>query len=242
MNMNGVAGANGSGIFDSSGGSSGFINSSLGTAVGSSAGGASGDSVGTTANAAGTVAGLGTTKFAGSTIADGSGGFGGGLSPVGFNSVTTTIPGVAILGGRGGSKKGGSSGGGFTPPTTSTVVTPFSTGPTGGFGSGVGTLTISNTADGTVMGMEATGTSSVTGNAKTFGGGQGQSTNYFGSAGGLGSGVGTGAGTAGGTTKNDITNGIFAGVGTATGNFNNAGSGLFGAAGALSFPGSTPTI
>jgi hypothetical protein len=92
------------------------------------------------------------------------------------------------------------------------------------------------------MGAMADGTSSVTGNAKTFGGGTGNGVNFFGSAGGLGSGLGTGTGTAGGTTKNDGTNGIFAGVGTATGNFNNAGSGLFGAAGALSFPGSTPTI
>jgi hypothetical protein len=53
--------------------------------------------------------------------------FGGGFSPVQFNTYTIKIPGVATMG----KSKGRPS---LTLPTTTTVVVPVSTGPTGGFG------------------------------------------------------------------------------------------------------------
>jgi hypothetical protein len=64
----------------------------------------------------------------------------------------------------------------------------------------------------------------------------GMSTNYFGTAGGLGSGASTGAATGVGTTKLDLIGGTFTGTGGAVGNFNNQGSGIFGTNGVLAFP------
>jgi hypothetical protein len=76
------------------------------------------------------------------------------------------------------------------------------------------------------------------GEATTFGGGMGSASNFFGTAGGLGSGAGTGTGAAAaaGNTKFDLTNGIFTVTGGAAGNFDNQGFGIFGTTGALAIP------
>jgi hypothetical protein len=222
----------GSGEFTSTSGSSGFIDSTFGSAVGSAAGGGTGSNAGTVGIVFG---GTGVLSFDGTTTSSGGGGFGAGLSPVAFNTVTTQVPGAAFAIKKS-SKKGGSSSG-FAPSTFTTVVTPFSTGPTGGFGTGSGALDIKSTTTGTLLGetamMVTIGTGSSGGEATNFGGGMGSATNYFGSVGGLGSGAGTSAAAASGTTKFDDTNGIFTGTGFATGNFNNQGAGIIGTNGVL---------
>jgi hypothetical protein len=173
---------------------------------------------------------MGDSTFTGATSSTGTGGFGAGFSPVGFNTQTVTIPGVAT---SGGGKKGKTT---ISAPTTMTTVTPYSTGPSGGFGSGSGELNISGMAAGTMAAGTGYSTGTSTGTADNFGGGTGGAGNYFGSAGGTGSGAGSGTGVGGGSTKVD-TAGVFTGTGTATGNFNNGGSGIFGATGAIGFPG-----
>jgi hypothetical protein len=223
----GAADASGSGEFTVTSGSSGFVDTVFGSAVGSAAGGGTGSQAG---NAAITMGGVGIIKFDGTTSSSGTGGFGAGFSPVQFNTVTTEIPGSAITI-PGSPKKGGSSGG-FSPPTFITTVVPVSTGPTGGFGSGNGAIDITSTTTGTLMANEITdtsiGTGSSVGKATSFGGGMGSATNYFGTAGGLGSGAATGAAATAGSTKFDMVNGIFTGASDATSNFGNQGSGIFG--------------
>jgi hypothetical protein len=220
----GVSNAIGTGTFDTTSGSSGFIDTALGSALGMSAGGATGSQIGgATANT-----GIGTISFDGLTSANGGGGFGAGVNPVQFNPVTSTIPGVGV---SGGSKKGGA----FSAPTTVTNFVPSLTGPTGGFGFGNGNLDITSGSTGTLNMGTIPGTGSSVGTASNFGGGSGSGTNLFGTAGGLGSGAGTGGATGAGSTNLDGTNGIFTGLGTSTGNFANQGSGLFGASGSLSF-------
>jgi hypothetical protein len=230
----GVADGTGSGEFTSTSGSSGFIDTVFGSAQGSSAAGATGSQAG---NVGITLGGLGTLTFDGTTTSSGEGSFGAGLSPVQFNTVVTEVPGTAI---PETSSKGGSTGGGVTPSTFITTVVPVSTGPTGGFGAGSGALDIASTTTGTLMttGADnvASGVGSSGGEATNFGGGSGSATNFFGTAGGLGSGAGTGAAAAAGITEMDATNAIFTGTGGATGNFNNQGSGVFGASQTLAFP------
>jgi hypothetical protein len=229
--------ANGSGDFTTTSRSSGFVVTAFGTAQGSAAGGATGSQIGFAED----VYGIGTITFDGLTEASGAGTFGAGVSPVQFNTVTTTIPGVYAL--SGGSKKGGTNM--ISLPITVTNIVPVSTGPTGGFGTGNGVIDIISSSTGTLMHamvaampMGAAGRGSSTGEATNLGGGSGTATNFFGSAGGLGSGAGTGAATAGGFTIafSDMT-GTFTGAGSSNGNFNNVGFGLFGGnGGSLTFP------
>jgi hypothetical protein len=227
-----AADATGSGEFTSTSGSSGFIDTAFGTASGSSAAGATGSQAG---NVGSTLGGLGLLSFTGTTESTGAGGFGGGISPVQFNTVVTEVPGDPIPETF---AKGGSTGGGVTPSTFVTTVVPVSTGPTGGFGTGNGSLQIDSTTTG-YLGNTAEGSlgaGSSGGEATNFGGGSATAAHFFGSAGGLGSGAGIGAAAAAGITEMDVTNGIFTGTGGATGNFNNQGSGIFGSSQTLTFP------
>jgi hypothetical protein len=82
-------------------------------------------------------------------------GFGADLSPVQFNTTTTIVEGTAIPGASG--KNGAAT---FSKPTTTVTVTPVSTGPTGGFSFGLGSLDISSTSTGTLMGANAEGAGS----------------------------------------------------------------------------------
>jgi hypothetical protein len=231
----GVADASGSGALTVTSGSSGFIDTIYGSAQGSSAAGATGEQAG---NVGITLGGLGTLTFDGTTESSGAGSFGAGFSPVQFNTVVTEVPGTAIPGTSGSPKKGGSTGGGVSPPTFITNVVPVSTGSTGGFGAGSGSLDIKSFTTGTLMNDDemSIGIGSSGGEATNFGGGSGSATNIFGSAGGLGSGAGTGEAAAAGTTSMEYTNGIFTGTGGANSNFNNQGSGFFGKSQSLAFP------
>jgi hypothetical protein len=233
----------GSGNFDSTSGSGGYINTVYGSALGSSAAGGVGSQVGS----AMAVLGIGMIDFAGTTASSGGGSFGAGVSPVRFSTVVTEIPGAAIPAtyspnrgkgkGKGGGGYGGySGGGGFSPSTFVTTTIPYSTGPTGGFGAGNGALNIASTTTGMQNVGTGTGVGSSVGTATNFGGGMGTATNYFGTAGGLGSGTGSGSASGVGNTKLDPTNGIFTGTGGAVGNFDNNGQGIFGSNGVLAFP------
>jgi hypothetical protein len=128
----GVADGSGSGLFTSTSGSSGSIDTVFGAAEGSSAGGGTGTQA---ENVGITLGGLGTLTFLGTTTSSGGGGFGAGFSPVQFNTVVTEVPGTPIpftTTSFGGSKKGGTTtttGGGVTPPTFTTTIVPVSTGP-----------------------------------------------------------------------------------------------------------------
>jgi hypothetical protein len=120
-----------------------------------------------------------------------------------------------------------------TTEVLGTTIVPVGTGPTGGFGSGSGSLNIASMTDGTLMVVgpgDALGTGSSVGTGTNFGGGSAIASNYFGSAGGVGSGEATSGGTATGTTKEDTTNGIFTGTAGAVVSFNNDGTGIFGSA------------
>jgi hypothetical protein len=202
----GDSGASGSGEFVITSGSSGFADTMFGSAVGSAASGATGSQNGKAEIVFG---GLGTLAFDGTTTSSGTGGFGADFSPVGFNSVTTE---------------------------EGTTVTPFSTGPTGGSGTGKGDLSIASKTTGMLMANinnndvppATIGTASSGGKATNVGGGMGSGSNLFGTAGGLGSGAATGAAASAGNTKLDVVNGIFSGLSEATGNFDNQGSGNFG--------------
>jgi hypothetical protein len=179
--------------------------------------------------------GLGILSFDGTTESTGAGGFGAGLSPVQFNTVVTEVPGDPIPETF---AKGDSTGGGVTPSTVIATVVPVSTGPTGGFGTGSGSLEIDSYTTGYLNNAAACslGAGSSGGEATNFGGGSATAANFFGSAGGLGSGAGIGAAAAAGITEMDVMNAIFTGTGGATGNFNNQGSGIFGTNGVLTFP------
>jgi hypothetical protein len=225
MNETGISTATTTGEFTTTSGASGFVDTIFGTAEGNAAGGATGSQLG----AASAMLGVGLIKFDGTTSASGAGAFGAGFSPVAFNTITTEIPGSAIEASGGSSKGGGSAGGGVSDPTFITTVVPVSTGPTGGFGLGSGGLGILTSTTGTLLGNTTVGAGSSVGAATTFGGGMGTSTNYFGTAGGLGSGAGSGAAAAVGTTMLDVIGGTFITAGTATGAFNNQGIGIFGA-------------
>jgi collagen type VII alpha len=232
----GVTDGTGAGGFTSTSGSSGFIDSAGGTANGSAAGGATGSNGG---NAKATLGGVQLLSFDGTTEAIGTGSFGGGISPVGFNTVVTEIPGEAYEGTSGSPKKGGSTGGGVSPSTFVTTMVPVSTGPTGGFGAGTGNLEIESFADGASKSDEYTeiGVSSSLGEATTFGGGMAQAQTFFGSASGLGSGAATGYTEASGAAKYQIDEyATFNAAAETTGTFNNVGTGIFGQSGALSFP------
>jgi hypothetical protein len=134
--------------FTSISGSSGRVDTIYGSAEGSAAGGATGSQAGTVLITAG---GLGTLKFDGTTTASGTGSFGAGFSPIQFNTVTTEIPGVAIVT-LGSPKTGGNA---ISAPTFVTTVVPVSTGPTSGFGSGAGALSVVSTTTGTLRGVES---------------------------------------------------------------------------------------
>jgi hypothetical protein len=97
----------------------------------------------------------------------------------------------------------------------------FTTGPTGGFGGGIGTLDLSSAGTGTGFG---TGVNTVS-NGMNFGSGGGRGINIFGIAGGMGAGMGTGAAASMGTTAVD---GVVSSTGTSMSNFNNLGQGFFG--------------
>jgi hypothetical protein len=234
MNETGISTATGTGEFTTTSGASGFVDSVFGVAEGNAAGGAAGSQLGTVS----AMLGVGTVTFDGTTTSSGNGGFGAGFSPVAFQTITTEIPGTAIAASasnnspKGGGGNTGGGGGGVTPPTFITTVVPVSTGPTGGFGSGNGAIDIASTTTGTLTANAITetsiGTGSSVGEATSFGGGMGSATNYFGSAGGLGSGAATGSAATAGSTKFDIVNGIFTGASDATSNFSNQGSGIFG--------------
>jgi hypothetical protein len=218
----GISNANGSGNFNSSSGATGFIMTIFGGAQGTASGGGFGSQLGTAA----ADTGLGTVSFDGTTTVNGLGGFSGGISPVDFKEVITTIPGDPGV--TGGSKKKGNTG--ATPDTTVSNFVPFLTGPTGGVGFGNGLIDITSGSLGTIMGATATGgTGTSLGSGFNFGGGAITANNAFGMAGGLASGAGTGDATGGGTTTLDALNGMFTGLGTSIGNFNNQGGGFFGA-------------
>jgi hypothetical protein len=230
LDILGLANSAGGGNFTSSSSGSAFVETPSGAAEGSSAAGGTGSNAGEVDG----VLGVGTLTFNGNTTTSGIGGFGAGFSPVGFNTVITEVPGTTIPETF---AKGGSTGGGVTPPTFTTTITPFLTGPTGGFGTGSGSLQIDSTTTGTLMGDATTvGTGSSDGAGTSFGGGTAIGANLFGSAGGVGSGTSTIAAAGSGNTEMDATNGIFTGTGGATGDFNNQGSGIFGTNGVLTFP------
>jgi hypothetical protein len=112
-------------------------------------------------------------------------------------------------------------------------------GPTGGFGTGSGVFNIASATGGTLIAGTATtgiGAGSSGGEATSFGGGMASATNYFGTAGGLGSGAGSSAAAAAGNTKFDQVGGIFSSEGGVDGGFNNVGKGFFGTTATLAFP------
>jgi hypothetical protein len=96
----------------------------------------------------------------------------------------------------------------------------FTTGPTGGFGGGIGALDLTSAGTGTGFGTDVNAVS----NGMNFGSGGGQGNNIFGIAGGMGAGMGTGAAFGMGTTVD----GVFSSMGTSTSNFNNLAQGFFG--------------
>jgi hypothetical protein len=232
MDVLGSADATGTGSFNSNSGGSGFIDSVFGMADGSGSGGATGSQDGSV-NA---MLGTGTLTFDGTTTSSGTGGFGAGFSPVNFNAVTTEVPGTAIM--IVGSPKKGKISSGFSEPTFVTDFFPVSTGPTAGFGFGMGALNILSTTTGTLSGdADTIGTGSNIGTGTSFGGGQGTGYNYIGKAGGLGSGALDGTGTALGNTAADATGGTFTGMGDVVVDFTNGAFGAFGgASGILPFP------
>lgn len=120
----------------------------------------------------------------------------------------------------------GSGMGGFGAISSPVDFAGFSTGPTGGFGGGIGALDLSSAGTGTGFGTDVNAVS----NGMNFGTGGGQGINIFGIAGGMGAGMSTGAAAGMGTTVD----GIFSSMGTSTSNFNNLGQGFFG--GASPFP------
>jgi hypothetical protein len=232
----GVTDGTGKGGFSSTSGSSGFINSALGTASGSAAAGVTGSQAG---NAHVILGGAQLVSFDGTTEAIGMGSFGGGISPVQFNTVVTEVPGTAYEGTSGSPKSGGSTGGGISPSTFVTTQVPVMTGPTGGFGAGSGSLDIKSFTTGASKNDDyyeiATGTSA--GEATTFGGGNAQAETFFGSASGLGSGAATGYTEATGSAayqQDDYA--TFTAAADTTAIFNNVGTGIFGQSGTLAFP------
>jgi len=216
----GIANSNGSGSFTNNGGATGFVDTVFGTADGDAAATSSGSQAGTAA----VITDAGTSKFAGTTTTNGAGSFGAGFSPVVFNTVITPGPLITTTS-SGSSKKGGSSTTTVLGPDIVTVI-PTSTGPTGGFGEGSGAINLLSNSQGTAILGVSTG--SITGAGASTGGGQGQATNFFGSAGGLGSGQISGTDAAGGNSKLDATGASFTGTGSASGSFANQGSGAFG--------------
>jgi hypothetical protein len=234
--------ATGSGNFTTTSSGSGFIDTSFGKAQGSAGGGGTGSQAG---KAEIVLGGVGTLEFDGTTTSSGTGGFGAGFSPVNFYSVTTEVPGAACcLYNQKSGKKGGTPTG-FAPSTFTTVVTPVSTGPTGGFGSGSGSSDISSTTEGALTdnvldggglpAPENDGDGFSGGKATNFGEGSASVANFFGSAGGAGKGAGTSEASGTGSTTLDPTGGIFSSSGLVDGSFSNQGSGLFGTTGKLSF-------
>jgi hypothetical protein len=222
--------------FTATSGSNGAIDTNFGTAAGSSAAGATGSQDGSLGTVMG---GEGILTFDGTLESSGQGSFGGGISPVQFNAVVREVPGEAYEGKSGSPKSGGSSGGGVSPSTFVTTFVPVSTGPTGGFGAGSGSLDIDLTTQGNLMSSpeEEIGTALFTGEATNFGGGSASAQNLFGSAGGLGSGASTGAAIAAGIAAEEDESANFIGTGGAESNFINQGSGIFGGSnGVLSFP------
>jgi hypothetical protein len=252
----GVTDASGGGEFTSTSGSTGFIDTVFGSSKGSSAGGATGSQAG---NAGITTGGdmnnmepfymFGYVFFNGTTTSSGTGSFGGGLSPVGFNTLITEVPGAAITT-TATPRKSGKSGGStiaFAPSTFTTTTTPFSTGPTGGFASSSGALDIASQTFGTIFGAGSTPLGSTLvlssgGKATNTGSGSATSTNFFGSAGGTASGSSTGADTASGNGSTGAESGykiMVADVrtmGGAVASFGNQGSGIFGTNGVFPFP------
>jgi hypothetical protein len=171
------------------------------SALGSANAGAQGSQAGAVSIANG---GTGTLKFDGTTAANGAGSFGGGFTPVGVNTVTA--------------------------PDGTTSEQIFSQGATGGFAGGSGALSIAATTTGSLMGGNTTiGAGLSGGTASNSGGGMAAGTNGLGSGGGTGFGTGMVSSSAAGTTKFDNSTGVFVGTGGVSGDFNNNGSGIFGA-------------
>ena len=116
------------------------------------------------------------------------------------------------------------------------TITPFLTGPTGGFGAGTGTLNIGGTTGGTMMFDGTVATVGTGSSGMSFERGEATGANLFSMAGKVGSGTGTVTADSSGTTLKYATSGIFTGTECATGTFNNVGSGIFGTNGELAFP------
>lgn len=108
--------------------------------------------------------------------------------------------------------------GGISSPVNFATLTP--TGPTGGFGGGVGALEQSAAATGTGVGTDV----SAFGNGMNFGSGSGQGINIIGTAGGMGAGANTGAASGTGMTVD----GVFSSNGSSMSDFNTLGQGFFG--------------
>jgi hypothetical protein len=112
-------------------------------------------------------------------------------------------------------------------------------GPTGASGSGNGSLNVAGSGSakpGQSVNNLATGETSGSGTAETFGGGSGSGANTFGEAGGLGAGTTTGTASGGGTSSS-FAPVLGQGTGTSTGTFDTVGAGSFGSPnGVLAFP------
>jgi hypothetical protein len=121
----------------------------------------------------------------------------------------------------------GSGLGSFGAVSSPITFSGFTTGPTGGFGGGIGALDLSSAGTGTGFGTDVNAVSS----GMNFGSGSGQGTNIFGIAGGVGAGMGTGAAAGMGMTVD----GVFSSTGTSMSNFYNVGQGLFGGANPFTF-------
>lgn len=117
----------------------------------------------------------------------------------------------------------------------SAAFSPDATKPTGGSGSGNGSLSILQSATGNLVATYNVKSPEVsagsTGSGSSFGGGMGVgSTNTFGSAGATGSGESSGSAAADfdGSIVDDPGTSSFTGMGTATGNFDGDGESFFG--------------
>jgi hypothetical protein len=189
---------------------------------------------------AGFTATSGSTGTIDTTFGTSTGSAAGGATGEQTGGVNIIMGGEALLTFEGSleSSGEGSFGGGISPVRFN-ALGPYSTGPTGGFGAGSGSLDILGTTAGDSQSTfeDVIGTGVFTGEATNFGGGSAQSQNLFGSAGGLGSGAGTGKADAAGISAEEDEGAPFVGTGGAASNFYNQGSGIFGGGnGALSFP------
>jgi hypothetical protein len=170
--------------------------------------------------------------FVDGTLGNANGSASGGASGAASGSmqaVANNLRGELTFSGSSASNGNGAVVSGFSPS--------LDAGPTGGSGSGNGSLNVAGSGS-TIPFYIALGETSGSGTAETFGGGSGSGSNTFGEAGGAGSGATTGSASASGGAE-VYAGGIMQGTGasTSTGNFESAGSGSFGApTGLLAFP------